>query len=312
LRVSLRLNLLIGCTACGKSAVGLELARRLGAEILSVDSMKIYRRMDVGTAKPTIEERARIPHHLIDIIEPGESYSLGRFVEDADRVIRDTAASGRPLVAEGGTMMFVRGLVSGVFDGPPADPDYRQTLRDRAAREGTAALHVELARVDPAAAARIHPNDLRRIERAMEVYRAHGRPISELQTQWSGTTSPYDCRLAALRMPKEDLNRRINARVRQMIANGLIDEVRNLLSEPTGMGEQAAQAVGYAEIIHHLRGELSLDDAVEQIKINTRRLAKGQRTWMRRMPGIRWVDVADGEPVEHIADRISQAWESSE
>ena len=218
----IRLNLLIGCTACGKSAVGLELARRLGAEILSVDSMKIYRRMDVGTAKPTVEERARVRHHLIDIIEPSESYSLGRFVEDADRVIRDTAARNQPLVAEGGTMMFVRGLVSGVFDGPPADPDYRQTLRDRAAREGTAALHAELAAVDPAAAARIHPNDLRRIERAMEVYRAHGRPISELQTQWSGTTGPYDCRLAALRMPKEDLNRRINARVRQMIATGLV------------------------------------------------------------------------------------------
>lgn len=310
--VPVRLHLLIGCTACGKSAVGLELARRLGAEILSVDSMKIYRRMDVGTAKPTIEERARIRHHLIDIIEPSESYSLGRFIEDADRVIRETAARGQPLVAEGGTMMFVRGLVSGVFEGPPADPDYRQSLRDRAAREGSAALHAELAGVDPVAAARIHPHDLRRIERAMEVFRARGRPISELQTQWSGSAGRYDCRVVAIRMPKEDLNRHINARVRQMIAGGLVEEVRSLLFGPASIGEQAAQAVGYAEIIRHLRGELSLDDAVEQIKINTRRLAKGQRTWMRRMPGIRWVDITEGEPVEHIADRVSQAWESGE
>lgn len=310
--MGIRLDLLIGCTAGGKSAVGLELARRLGGEILSIDSMKIYRRMDVGTAKPTIEERTRIPHHLIDIVEPSESYSLGRFVEDADRVIGEAAARGIPLVAEGGTMMFVRGLISGVFNGPPADPGYRQALRGRAAREGSAALHAELARVDPAAAARIHPNDLRRIERAMEVYHAHGRPISELQTQWSASTGPYDCRLAAIRLTKEDLNRRINARVKQMIAGGLVDEVRSLLAEPTGIGEQAAQAVGYAEIIRHLRGELSLDEAVEQIKINTRRLAKSQRTWMRRMPGIRWVDVTESDRVPHIADRVWRAWESDE
>jgi len=309
--VRVRINFLIGCTASGKSRVALELARRLGGEIVAVDSMKIYRRMDIGTAKPSLEDRREIVHHLIDIVEPSESYSLGRFVEDADRVIRDIHNRGRPVVAEGGSMMFVRGLVSGVFEGPSADHAFRRELRERAKREGTAGLHAELVRVDPAAAARIHLNDLRRIERALEVYRLAGVPISELQAQWAQSCSKYDCRVASLRRSKEETSRRINARVQQMVGAGLIEEVRSLLGEPAGIGDQAAQAVGYAEMIRHLQGELSLEDAVEQIKINTRRLAKSQRTWMRRMPGVRWVDVAEDETVEQIADRVQRAWEDT-
>ncbi|HSW46774.1 MAG TPA: tRNA (adenosine(37)-N6)-dimethylallyltransferase MiaA [Phycisphaerae bacterium] len=308
----IRVNLLIGCTACGKSPVALELARRLGGEILSVDSMKIYRRMDIGTAKPTPRERQCVPHHLVDIVEPHESYSLGRFMEDADRVIHEIAERGKPIVAEGGTMMFVRGLLSGVFKGPPADPDFRHKLRARAAREGTEALHGELARIDPAAADRIHPNDLRRVERALEVYHATGQPITRLQTQWeSAGGGPYDCRVAAIRRERETINRRINARVRSMIDAGLVDEVRSLLADPTGIGEQAAQAVGYAEIIRHLRGELTLEEAVEQIKANTRRLAKAQRTWIRRMPGVRWLDASDSDTVEFVADRLWALWDTS-
>ena len=161
--MALRVNLIIGCTASGKSRVALHLAERLGGEIVSIDSMKIYRRMDIGTAKPSAEARARVPHHLLDIVEPSEPYSLGRFVEDADAAFRDIASRGKPIVAAGGTMMFVRGIVSGVFDGPSADPEYRAQLRARAAREGSLALHGELAALDPTAAARIHPNALRRI-----------------------------------------------------------------------------------------------------------------------------------------------------
>ncbi len=306
-----RVNLLMGCTACGKSAVALELARRLQGEIVSVDSMKIYRRMDIGTAKPTAEEQREIPHHLIDILEPSESYSLGRFIEDADAAIRAIDARGRPVIAEGGTMMFVRGLTSGVFEGPPADPGFRRQLRERAAREGTVALHAELARIDPGAAARIHPNDLRRIERALEVYHASGSPISRLQTQWeSESTGRYDCRIVAIRRDREDIARRINLRVKAMIDAGLVREVQALLDGPGGIGEQAAQAVGYAEIIRHLRGESSLEEAVEQIKINTRRLAKAQRTWMRRMPGTRWVDAEAGATTAQLADRVQKLWES--
>ncbi len=306
----LRVNLLIGCTACGKSAVALESARRMGAEILSVDSMKIYRRMDVGTAKPTLEEQRLVPHHLIDIIEPNESYSLGRFIEDADRVIRDIAGRGRPVVAEGGTMMFVRGLLSGVFEGPPADPEFRRQVRERAAREGTAVLHAELTRIDPEAAGRIHPNDLRRIERALEVHHATGSPISRLQTQWEASSAGrYDCRVVAIRRDRAEMSKRINSRVKSMIEAGLVEEVRSLAAAPGGIGEQAAQAVGYAEIIRHLNGEFPLEYAVEQIKINTRHLAKAQRTWMRRMPGVRWLDAGSHDTVEGLADRAQKLWE---
>jgi len=306
--MAIRVHLLIGCTASGKSHVGLELARRAGTEILSVDSMKIYRRMDIGTAKPSVEARGEIPHHLIDIVEPGESFSVARYLEQADRAIREIGSRGKPVLAVGGTMLYVRGLTAGLFEGPGADPEFRRRLRARADREGTNALHAELAQVDPQAATRIHPGDLKRIERALEVYHIAGKPISELQTQWEAGESLYDCRLVALRRPKEEASRRINARVKRMIDAGLVDEVRSLLAEPAGIGEQAAQAVGYAEIIAHLRGEMPLEDAIERIKINSRRLAKHQRTWMRRIPGIQWVDASENEAVEHIADRAAEAF----
>ena len=307
--MALRVNLIIGCTASGKSRVALHLAERLGGEIVSIDSMKIYRRMDIGTAKPSAEARARVPHHLLDIVEPSEPYSLGRFVEDADAAFRDIASRGKPIVAAGGTMMFVRGIVSGVFDGPSADPEYRAQLRARAAREGSLALHAELAALDPLAASRIHPNDLRRIERALEVHRATGRPISALQQQWAANHSPYDCRLVALRRPREQAHSRINARVLRMIEAGLLEEVRGLLAEPAGLSEQAAQAVGYAEIISHLQGACTLEQAIERIKINSRHLAKHQRTWMRHMPGLHEVDISDEDTVESVADRVQAAWE---
>ncbi len=307
--MAIRVNLLIGCTASGKSGTSLELARRLGGEIVSVDSMKIYRRMDIGTAKPSSEVRAEIPHHLIDVAEPSDSFSLGRYVEQADRAINEIAAGGRPVLAVGGTMLYVQSLVAGVFEGPSADPEFRRELRERARHEGTRALHVELAGLDPQAAARIHPNDLRRIERALEVYHLAGVSISELQGQWDQPNSRYDCRLVALRRSKEETSGRINARVKRMIEAGLVDEVRSLLAEPAGIGPQAAQAVGYAEIIAHLRGEMSLEDAIERVKINSRRLAKHQRTWMRRMPGIRWVNVTESDAPEHIADRVVENWE---
>lgn len=305
----IRLHMLIGCTASGKSRVGLELAQRMGGEIVSIDSMKIYRRMEIGTAKPGAEARAVVPHHMIDVVEPSESFSLGRYVEMADAAIRDIAGRGKPVLAVGGTMMFVRGLVSGVFEGPPADGELRRQLRERAAVEGAPALHAELAKVDPRAASRIHPNDLRRIERALEVYHATGTPISELQQQWEHSQGPYNCRIVALRRTREEANRRINARVTHMVEAGLVEEVRSLLAEPAGIGDQAAQAVGYAEIIAHLRGELTLEQAIEQVKINSRHLAKHQRTWMRHFPQAHHVDLDETSTIEQVADQVQAAWE---
>ncbi len=297
-------DFLIGCTGSGKGAVGRAVAERVGAEIISVDSMKVYRGMDIGTAKPTREERARVPHHLIDVAEPWESFSVARYVEAADAAIRDITARGRRVLVVGGTCLHIKALSEGLFEGPGADPQIRAEIRRRAGSEGAAALHRELARVDPRAAERIHPNDLRRIERALEVFRLTGRPISELQQQWDAPQRRYDCRFVGLRREKADQNHRINLRVQRMIERGLVDEVRSLLSDPRGLSDVAAQAVGYAEIIAHLRGEGSLEDAVERIKINTRRLAKSQRTWFRRWRDVAWLDVAEAEPVEAIVERV--------
>ncbi len=305
--MDIHVHFIIGCTASGKARVGLEIARRIGAEIVSIDSMKIYRRMDIGTAKPSAEARRQVPHHMLDVVEPSEPFSLGRYVEMADAAIRDIAGRGKPVLAVGGTMLYIQGLIAGVFEGPSADPEFRAELRARAARVGAPALHAELAAIDPAAAGRIHPNDLRRIERAIEVHHATGTPISVLQTQWEARRSTYDCRLVALRWPRDLINRRINARVKRMLDAGLLDEVRSLLVEPAGIGPQASQAVGYAEIIAHLRGELTLEEAIERIKINSRRLGKHQRTWMRRIPGIHYIDVDESKTVEQVADEVQTA-----
>ena len=308
-RRKIRVNLLIGCTAGGKGRVGLEIARRFGGEIVSVDSMKVYRRMDIGTAKPSPEARGEIPHHLIDVVEPSESFSLARYLEQAGEAFRDIAGRGKPILAVGGTMLYVQGLTTGIFEGPRADEAFRRGLRARARREGTAVLHGELARMDPEAADRIHPNDLRRIERGLEVLHVTGVPISRLQTQWTEPECPYDCRLVALRRAKDATNRRINGRVKRMIEDGLVEEVRSLSAEPGGIGPQAAQAVGYAELLHHLAGDMTLEDAVEQIKINSRRLGKHQRTWMRRLPNVHWVDVAEEDTSADVAEEVIAAWE---
>lgn len=302
-----RVDFLIGCTASGKSAVAMRVAEALGAEIVSVDSMQVYRRMDIGTAKPSAADRARVPHHLLDVAEPSESFSVGRFVELADAAIADITARGRRVLATGGTALYLKGLMEGLFEGPPADPVVRRQIRARAARDGVEALHTELAAVDPQAAERIHRNDLRRIERALEVYQLTGTPITALQTQWDGAGRRYDGRLIGLRRDKDDQSRRINQRVKQMIDASLVDEVRRLLAEPEPLSPQARQALGYAETIDHLDGKLTLDEATEAIKINTRRFAKHQRTWFRRFPDVTWIDVTDDAPTDAVADRVLAA-----
>jgi len=295
---------LLGTTGAGKTDAAIVLAGALDAAILSIDSMQVYRRMDIGTAKPTAEQRAAVEHHLVDVAEPCESFSVARFVNMADDVIARAAARGNRILATAGTPLYLMGLAYGMFEGPSADESIRAELRDRARREGTAALHADLARVDPEAAERIHPNDYKRIERALEVWRLTGRPLSAQQQQWNAQSLRQPGRFVGIRRSKEDTSRRINARVRTMIEAGLVNEVRALLAESRGLSEQARQAVGYAEIIAHLAGELPLERAVERIKINTRRLAKHQRTWFRKFPMTTWIDVAPDEPPAQIADRL--------
>ena len=286
--------LLLGTTASGKSAASMALAPLLNAEIVSVDSMQVYRHMNIGTAKPTAAELAAVPHHLIDVVDPSESMSVARFVELADAAIADILARGRRALIVGGTPLYLMGLMYGLFDGPSADAALRDELRARAEREGIAALHAELRTVDPAAADRIHLNDYKRIERALEVFRLTGRPLSEQQVQWTDGKLRYPATIVGIARHKDDASRRINARVRQMIDAGLVAEVEQLNRE-FDLSQQARQALGYAEILRYLTGELSLNDAIEEIKIHTRQFAKHQRTWYRKFPQNQWVEVSEGE-----------------
>ena len=302
--MSATLHFIIGCTGSGKAGLGRELARRTGGEIISIDSMKVYRRMNIGTAKPSADVLASIPHHLVDVAEPSEEFSVARYVAEAEQVIQSLSARGCPIFVVGGTALYVKALTEGLFDGPGADENLRTELRTVALEKGSAHLHGELSRVDPQAGERIHPNDLRRIVRALEVYRLTGIPITELQSQWDRERTRYDCVFLGIRRELEDQNARTNRRVRLMLESGLVDEVRGLLDEPLPLSDTARKAVGYAEMIRHLDGELSLADATELIKINTRQLAKSQRTWFKRVRDARWIDVSPDDSAEAVADLV--------
>ncbi len=294
----------MGPTACGKGAIGRTIASRIGGQIISVDSMKVYRRMNIGTAKPSAKHRAEVPHHCIDLVEPSESFSVAQFVTAADNAIAQIRRDGQIPLAVGGTSLYIKALTQGLFEGPSAEPQLRAELMERADRQGLTALHDELAEIDPEAAGRIHRNDRRRIIRALEVHALTGKPISELQKQWDQPKLRYDCVFIGLRRGKAELNGRINRRVKKMINTSLLDEVAALLAEPEGISDQASAAVGYAEMIEHLQGRCTLDEAIERIKINTRRLAKKQRTWQRRFPDVHWFDLPAAESTDQTADRV--------
>jgi tRNA dimethylallyltransferase len=295
--------LILGVTASGKGRVGFELAQALDGEIISVDSMKVYRRMDIGTAKPSQEAQQRVRHHLIDIVEPSESFSVGRFLAEARAAIEDIRRRGRTVVAVGGTALYLKALLYGFFAGPAGDEQLRAELKAQVEREGPARLHEALRQIDPDAADRISANDARRIIRALEVYRLTGKPISSFQSQWAAERPACNWTVIGLRREKALESRRINARVKKMIELGFVGEVRSLLAEEKPLGQQARCAIGYAEIIEHLNGRMSLEDVVEHIKRNTRRLAKGQRTWFKTFRAVHWIDIEAEEPPERVVER---------
>jgi tRNA dimethylallyltransferase len=310
------LIVIIGPTAGGKSALALRLALALaptgGAEIVSADAFQVYRGMNIGTAKPDPAELAQIPHHLTDIVDPGQPFSASDWLvraEDAVARIRDRGVT--PIVV-GGTHLYVKLLLEGMFRGPAADSAIRAEL----AEWETPALRDELERVDPDAAARLHPNDRRRTIRALEVFRLTGVPLSRQQVQWDRQDAVRpDALIVGLLWGVDAINARINARVRAMMDRGLLDEVRRLASGGRLTG-QAAEALGYKQLLAHLHHGMPLDEAVERIKIETRRFAKNQRTWMKRIrasippdQGV-WID-AQSEPEALWPGRIlvkSSAW----
>jgi tRNA dimethylallyltransferase len=290
---------LTGATASGKTGVGVELARRIGAEIISLDSMALYRGMDVGTAKPTPAERQGVPHHLVDTLEPHQEFSLAQYVEAAHRTVDEVKARGREVLFVGGTPLYLKGLLRGLFQGPPADPAFRKRLEEEARAESPGFLHRRLAEVDPVAAERLHPNDTRRLVRALEVYEKTGQPISRLQQQFERSRAANECRVFVLQWPTAELNARIDRRVDEMFAAGLVEEVRMLLRRPAPLSKTAAQAVGYREVIEHLKGKRDLAETIELVKTHTRRFAKRQRTWFRSLSECRFVPVT--EPVDPVA-----------
>jgi len=298
---------LTGPTASGKTGVGLELAGRIGAEIVSVDSMALYRGMDIGTAKPTVRERRRVPHHLVDVLEPHQQFSLAQYLEAAHRSIGEIKARGCEVLFVGGTPLYLKGLLRGIFRGPPADWSLRRRLEEEARNKGADFLHRRLAEVDPVAAQRLHPNDTRRLIRALEVYEKTGRPISRLQRQFDTARSADDCRVFVLDWPTAQVNARIDRRVDAMFAAGLVEEVRGLLARPYALSKTAAQALGYREVIEHLQGERGLAETIELIKTHTRRFAKRQRTWFRSLRECRFVPVADPIDRAEVARRIAEA-----
>jgi len=291
---------LTGPTASGKTALGIEVARRIRGEILSMDSMAIYRGMDIGTAKPTAEERAAAPHHLLDFIEPTRDFSVAEYLAAAEAKAREIEARGRTPIFVGGTPLYLKALLRGLFDGPPKDEALRRRLLERAQEEGPEKLHERLAAVDPTTAERLHGNDVRRVVRALEVYETTGRPISEWQQQHDQPRGRESLCAFALLWPREELHARIDRRVDAMFAAGLIDETRGLLARHGQLGPTASQAAGYRQVIAHVRGDLSLEEAIQQTKIHHRQLAKRQMTWMRGLEELRPLPITDGDPRSHL------------
>ncbi|HXI85390.1 MAG TPA: tRNA (adenosine(37)-N6)-dimethylallyltransferase MiaA [Verrucomicrobiae bacterium] len=304
---------LVGPTAVGKSAVALQLARTLDAEIVSADSMQVYRGMDIGTAKPTAEERALVPHHLIDVCDISEVFDAKKFIEMASQAIDSIHARGKKALVVGGTGLYVRALRHGLFEGPARNEE----LRERLEKMNAVQLFEELERLDPATAKYIDRHNPRRLVRALEVFHETGQPISELQKEWG---REKDNRAVAssgfmLNRDREDLHARIERRIEQQIASGWVDEVRRLLESGLEKNATAMQAAGYRELVAHVRGDLSLAEVVALIKTRTRQLAKRQLTWFRREPQLNWLEIGREElpsvTVEHILQGMQHREENS-
>jgi len=311
----LLLLILGGPTAVGKSDLALELAEELGAEILCADSMQVYIGMDIGTAKPTPDERARVPHHLLDLVHPDQPFSAARYAEAFRRAVAEVHGRGRLPMVVGGTGLYIRSAVRPfLFPDVGARPEMRADLAAQAQIIGPAGLHTRLAIVDPAAAAAIHPNDLRRIIRALEVYETTGRPISAWREEHRGSSSDYDLLYICLTRDRQELYGRIDLRTDRMIAAGFPDEVRILLEAGYGRALPSMQGLGYRELTSYLSGESTLAGAIEEIKRRTRNYAKRQLTWFRHEPDLHWLDLSQHAKVSarmEILRLLAGRWQAS-
>lgn len=294
---------LAGPTASGKTDLGIALAQRIDAEIVALDSMTVYRGLDIGTAKPPLSERAGVPHHLFDILDPCDEYHVAAYIAAARVSCEGIVSRGRVPLFVGGTGLYLRSLLRGLFDGPSADADLRARLERELVSLGEAALHAKLASVDPVLAARLHPRDTRRVIRGLEVRELTGQPLSRLQTQAAPRVEDRPTRVYWLDPRRDWLHERIERRARRMFVDGLVEETRRVL-DGCGFGQTASQALGYAEVLEHLRGRCSLEDAVENTIIHTRQFAKRQCTWFRNLAECRAIAVGPDTIRGEIVDQL--------
>lgn len=300
--------IIAGPTAAGKTAVSIRLAEKVGGEIVSADAFQVYRGMDIATAKPSPEQLARVPHHLIDILDPGEVYSAARFRELALPRIAEIEQRGAVPIVVGGSGMYIRVLVDGIFPSPPADRALRERLRGEEEKHGPGHLHKLLARGDPVSAERIHPRNLKRVVRALEVLELTGVPISRLQREWDSPPAAEGAsvfRMIGLRRERADLYGRIDRRAEEMFARGLLEETKRLWQSGKLEEGPARLALGYREAAGCLRGEYGRDEAVRRLAAATRRFARRQLTWWRKESRIEWIDLGSGTSPEETAEEIA-------
>lgn len=298
------LIVLLGPTAVGKSRIAIPLAKALGTEILTADSRQVYRGLDIGTDKPRFEEQEGVLHRLIDLVEPDQVFNAGMYRRYALAEIARLHKEGRTPLVVGGTGLYIRALVRGLWEGPPADWHYRRRMYERAALHGPDSLHRELMQVDPEIAAQLHPRDQAKIIRALEAYHLLGRRLSDVHRQHAFGERPFSTLLIGLTMERTSLYRRIEARVEEQLAKGLVEEVRHLVERGYKRHLGSMRGLGYRQIAGYLAGEYSYEEAVRLIKRDTRHFAKRQMTWFRKEPGIVWLMIKQGEPAERVAARV--------
>ena len=297
-----RLFFLVGPTAIGKTEVSLELAKLLNCEIISCDSMQVYKGMDIGTSKPAQDLLNKIPHHMIDIIEPSKEFSVARFRELATKVMEEVLAKHKTPLFVGGSGLYVKVLIDGIFKGPSSDRELRARLKAEADEFGVEVLYKRLKEIDSETASVVHPNDLRRILRALEVYEDAKTPISKLKNQTHGLNGKYKIKMFGLNTDRKVLYKRIDERVEAMFEAGLVEETRRLMDQ--SLSTTASQALGYKEVFGYLRGEYVLDEAKRLVKRNTRRYAKRQLTWFKRDKRIEWIVVDEKSNPKEIVQKI--------
>ena len=297
---------LTGPTASGKTSIGVQLAKALNAEIISMDSMALYRGMNLGTAKPSAEEIAGVPHHLLDIRDPTEEFSVADYLEAVRSVVLEIRERNHPVLFVGGTPLYLKALLRGMNQGPPPNAKLRKELRIGLEQNSVHWLHEQLQRVDPITAARLHPNDTKRIIRALEVYRISGTPISQSQGTFAQSLPAEQCQVFVLNPLRVKLHQRIETRTEQMFAQGLVQEVRELLGKYGSLGKTAGQAVGYREVLVYLAGNSELTETIQQVKTSTRRLAKRQCTWFRSLGECRFISLSEQSDKSKVVQSMLQ------